>query len=105
MSKYSLPHICSQVLCRGALEGWEASRPEDPGHGLSPDCTDWEHILGTEEPVPRLSNQDQSGLEQGLSEGHCWEPEQSKLNTTPMYRGLEVKSFLTGGLWVGKFGS
>lgn len=76
-----------------------SQQPEDPGRGLS---TDWEHILGTEESVPQLSDRDQSGLEGRLSEGHCWEPEQSKLNTTPMYRGSEVKSFLTGGLWMGK---
>lgn len=79
-----------------------SQQPEDPGRGLS---TDWEHILGPEESVPQLSDWDQSGLEGRLSEGHCWELEQSKLNTTPMYRGSEVKSFLTRGLWMGKLRS
>ncbi|ELK34504.1 Transcription factor COE4 [Myotis davidii] len=32
--------------------GEKAYRPEDPGHGLSPEIFGWEHILATEGSIP-----------------------------------------------------
>lgn len=56
LSEYSLPRS-SFWYCWG--NGEQASRPEDPGHGLSPKGSGWEHSLATEDSIPQLSIQDQ----------------------------------------------
>lgn len=77
--KYSLPKIYSRILCGGP---WTGGRQQawTQDFGSSPDSTDWEHILGTEESDPSCLTGTKAGW-RGSYQSCCWEPEQSQLNT------------------------
>ena len=92
-SKYSLPRSPLRY-CGGY--GEQASRLEDPEHGIGPESSSWEHSLATEDSVPQQSGHDQVR--------DCLPPRWGLLGTgtkqTKHYlvcTGPEVRSFLTGG--------